>query len=59
MSSTRSPVCSESTWLASVNGIDAGPMLPRSGNDRGTRSESMPSVRHIAAVCTWETWWAM
>jgi len=47
------------TVMARVNGIDAGPMLPRVGNDRGTRSGSISRVRHIAEVNTCETWWAM
>jgi hypothetical protein len=58
MSSTRSAARSESSCVASVKGMVTGPMFPGVGNVTGTRDGSMPTVRHIAVVCAWETWWA-
>ncbi len=43
ISRTRSPGSSSPACVARVNGIDAGPMLPRVGKVRGTRSGSMPT----------------
>ena len=48
-----------STSCARVKGTDAGPMLPKNGNDSGTFFWSMPSRSHSALVCTRETWWMM